>query len=154
MRQALRPGMPLPGPPRTSAVLRERLPQTWACPHSRARVLSVLPTPHCSLSRALAFFPWTLACRARVGVQAGPGLTPGGLSAICAGAAGSTWEPWGGSSWWGWSPEVREADPPCVRLGSHRGPFPRGLWGGPEPFAGSPVLCRLGWGEPCPLGCP
>ena len=44
MRQALRPGMPLPGPPHTSAVLRERLPQMWACPHSRARVLSVLPT--------------------------------------------------------------------------------------------------------------
>lgn len=47
-------------------------------PPQAGAVCSVLPTPHCSLSRSLAFFPWTLACRARVGVQASPSTPQAG----------------------------------------------------------------------------
>lgn len=184
MHQAPRPGISLPWPPHTSAVLRERLPQTWACPQSRARVRSVLPAPHCPLSPlcSLAFFPWALACRAAcfavasravVGVEAGPEYTPGGPSTTCARAARSAWELSGRSCPWGWSPEVQGADLLCV-LG-HKPPssgdpgplrlagvtlwaFPRGACGRASggalsPFQAPPFSCRLGWGEPCSLGC-
>lgn len=100
-------------------------------PPQAGAVCSVLPTPHCSLSPVSGFLSLDLGLQSSGGCPGQPEHTPGGLSAACAGAAGSTWEPWGGSCQWGWSPEVREADPPLCPAGVTPWAFPLGPVVGP-----------------------
>ena len=137
-------------------------PQPGARPLSPPRpALSPLPTLWLSFpgpqpaERLALLWPPEL-----VSVRAGPGYTPGRLSATYAGAAGSAWELLGRSCLWGWSPGVQGADPPCVlghKLPSSGDPGPLRparvtLWAFPLGACGRALSLfqaprsRVGWG--------